>query len=311
MSKRIVVTGGCGFLGGHLVDKLIELGHSVTVIDNEWTGKYKNPKATYLKEDVCEFSGIVYEPEETDVYEESDVIFHLAAFARVRPSFDRPDYYLDNNINSTRTLLSILHNMKYKGKVIYISSSSVYGGVNYRVNSSSSEYDNLHPDSPYAISKMISEEICNMYRKLFNLDIITVRPFSIYGERMAKGTHGTVIQRFLDYYRKEGKLYINGDGSIRRDFTHVSDVVDGLIMLMNSDTDIAETTFNIGTGFPYSINEIADCFPCEKVYSKNKYVEDDITRANTYRLATLGWKPKYNVIEWLKEKIYGVETVSI
>lgn len=296
---KILVTGAAGFIGGHLVDRLINEGHNVWGIDNCSTGEpHFNVRAIYV---FLDLSHSVTEISDYIKFQRFDAIYHLAAIARVQPSIQDPQRYYSNNVNSTLNLLEACRLNEFKGKIVFTSSSSVYNGIRAH-NISNSEYlDKTVAGSPYALSKIHCEELCRYYSEHYGLNISIARPFNVYGPRMAHGGYSTVLQTFLDNYRDKKPLIIYGDGSQRRDFTFVSDIIQGLLLLGN-DSYSGCSIFNIGSGKNYSIKEIADLFPCKKIYME-KRDEPENTLANISRLKDLGYQPEYNVLEWIKTQI--------
>lgn len=287
---RILVTGHAGFIGSHLARTLIKQGHTVSGIDSNVNGIVTPGCKTY-NFDLRNIHVLNYN------LNRFDVIYHCAAIARVQPSIIYPIKYEDNNVLSTMCLLEECKKQEFAGKFIFFSSSSVYGGSVWSQPSKVS--DMLMPTSPYAISKKHCEDWCRYYNENFGLDIYIIRPFSVYGENMATGSYSTVISAFQEQYAKHGKLYITGDGENMRDFTHVDDVVDLCIEILKAD-GVYERIFNACSGNPISINEIADCFPCEREYIGT--AKEDVMTYGDYS-TLLGWSPKHNVIEWLKNKI--------
>lgn len=296
MSEKIIITGGGGFLGSHLVDKYVNDGYEVHVIDICFCERpHFNESAIYHFIDLCttpidNLSKIV---------EGSLLIIHCAALARVQLSFDDPKRYYNNNVISTLNLIDCLKSIEYKGKFIFISSSSVYNGIQpLKVNNT--ETDQCLPSSPYALSKVHCEELVMNYGKWFDLNVNIVRPFNIYGDRMANGSYATVLQIFLDTFKDNKPLKIVGNGSQKRDFTYISDVIQGIDRVFKSD--VSGEIFNLGSGQNVSILDVANLFPCKKIFIE-KRDEPENTLANVDKLKSIGYNPSYNVINWLQSKI--------
>jgi len=273
---KYLVTGGAGFIGSNLVDRLIENGHEVVVWDNYSTGKKENenPKVAYINENIisCEYR----------VANGYDAIFHLAAEARIQPSFEHP--LLTHNSNVTGTIHVLEQARKNNCRLIYAGSSSVYHD----------QYAN-----PYSFTKMKAEEYCTLYNKIFNVPISIARFFNVYGPRqLEEGTYATVIGVF-EKQRREGKpLTVTGDGEKRRDFTHVDDIVSGLIAMSKQDWN-AEV-FNLGTGINHSINELADMFQCPYVHIPERPGEATTTLADIqFSKESLGWSPERSLQEYV------------
>ena len=240
--SKVIVTGGCGFIGSNLVDMLISRKYDVTVIDNMITGREENVNegASYIYED---YRDVLTNPSRYGLDNgEYDTIFHLAAMPRIQPSFDDPLYTLNNNAYGTAILCDFAK--KQNIKIVYAGSSSYYAGV----------YLN-----PYSFSKWVGEEICQMYSKIYGVSSCIARFFNVYGPRHLKtGPYSTVVGIFEEQYKSDSPLTATGDGEQRRDFTHVFDICSGLIAMSN---DVHEgEIFNLGTGKNYSINELAGLF---------------------------------------------------
>ena len=208
-----------------------------------------------------------------------DVIFHLAALARIHPSFIKPHETFISNVNGTESVLEYAR--KHNSKVIF--------------SGSSSRWHNPH-QSPYATSKYIGEELCKMYKKSFNLQVQVARFYNVYGpNEIITGDYKTLIGVWRDQMNNNKPLTIIGDGDQRRDFTYVGDIVDGLILIMNSNI-YHEDAWELGTGLNYSINEIYKIFE-EKYDVSNIYIPDQpgnyrvTLREDDDTLNKLGWKP--------------------
>lgn len=295
-NNEIIVTGGAGFIGGHLVDRLIELGYKVGVIDDFSSGTYQNPNAEYFPFDISKLSQV----DLCNLLKDTKCVIHLAAKARVQPSFTNILRYNEVNVNGTLNLLEACKTVGIKD-FIFASSSSVYG--NKFENNPSNEYDRLYPQSPYALQKVIGEELCQLYQSEFGLNCRILRFFNVYGERMIDGgEYQQAIRIFLNNYKNNKPFDIFGNGEQRRDFTYVGDIVSGIINSMQLDT---RGIFNLGSGNNYSVNEL-----CEMIDSTHprRYLEAKkeplITLAdNELSKNVLGWNPKMKLPEWIKSQI--------
>ena len=295
-SKKFVVTGGAGFIGSNLVNELVKNGYEVHVIDNFSTGKKENcnENAKYHELDLSLNSNL---KSIKKVFEGSESIFHLAAKARVQPSILNPFEYEKNNTLSTVNIFKAAVDVNVS-RVIYSSSSSVYGNTN---KLPSSESDSVSPISPYALQKYYGELCCKMFSKVYGIESVSLRYFNVYGEgQNLGGAYATVVGIFLNQ-KMEGKpLTINGDGTQRRDFTYVGDVVKANILAAESNKVKDGQVINIGFGKNISINELADL-----IYDKKVYLEPvdepfenlaDISRAQNL----LNWKPRMSIQGWIK-----------
>jgi len=296
--KTYVVTGGSGFIGSHLVDYLLANDNKVIILDNLSTGNINN-----LSEQAKEF--LVYKdvsmcmPQELNrICENANGIFHMAAIPSVQQSIDDAIKTLNSNLISTIKMLEVAK--KHSIKFVYSSSSAVYGNI---YSSPISEHHAVSPISPYALNKYQGEEYCKLYSEIYDVDTVILRYFNVYGSRMNNvGAYRSVLSVFLDSYKKKQSFNIVNDGKQRRDFVHVSDVINANILSMNNSVTI-QIPINIGAGKNYSINEIADLFGAEKHYGE-KRIEPNQTLANIGRAnLLLKWKPLVSLEEWIKEQL--------
>ena len=240
--NKIIVTGGCGFIGSNLVNKLCkDENNKVIVIDNLSTGKKENfnDLAEYIYEDI---NFALTNKKHEKILKDASTIFHLAALARIQPSFDDPQDTFVNNANGTIAVCEYAR--KNNIKVVYAGSSSFYAGPHL---------------NPYSFTKWIGEEICCLYNKVYNLDVNIARFFNVYGPNHLKtGPYATVLGIFEEQWVSKKPLTVTGDGEQRRDFTHVFDICSGLISmsLIKGESEI----YNLGTSKNYSINEVASMF---------------------------------------------------
>lgn len=295
MTKKVIVTGGAGFVGTNLIKALNKKGYECISLDNYSTGSKKNhiEGNLYIDTDISvEYDQYLHGNQNeilknNKVYDDVMAIFHLAAYARIQPSFEKTGDYLSNNINSTIKILEIA---KVKNiPVIYSGSSSHYSG----------KYTN-----PYTFSKEIGEEVVKLYQDIHGIKASIARFYNVYGpHQLEEGPYCTVIGRWLKQKRDGEKITIYGDGSKRRDFTHVYDIVDGLIKIIEYNK--WGKTFEFGTGKNYSLNELAKIFNNEKgiSYEKDKPGEAKSTKCD-YFLAQdhLNWSPKMELAKWIKEE---------
>ena len=298
MTKSLV-TGGAGFIGSNLVDALLELGHEVVCVDNESAESneefYWNPKAYNVKADIVDYT--VMKNCMTGI----DYVFHLAAESRIQPAIKNPIEAVTKNCVGTCTVLQCAREVGVK-KVIYSSTSSGYG-FNLPPNSENQPDDCLNP---YSVSKVAGEKLCRMYTDLYGLKTISFRYFNVYGERQPiKGQYAPVIGIFLRQRGAGEPLTIVGDGEQRRDFTHVSDVVQANILAATKDIndEYYGGLYNVGNGDNYSINEIADKISDKQVNIPPRIGEARTTLANNGKLKIVfGWEPKVNLMEWIESQ---------
>lgn len=294
--KKAIVTGGAGFIGSNLVDRLIDMGTEVHIIDDLSTGFEKNinPKATFHKLDISKLDPEAYWGE----FENTDVVFHTAALARVQPSIETPIPFDNVNVGGTLRMLKLADNLGVK-RFVYSASSSAYG--NARRFPTPEEHP-TNPLSPYGLQKYIGEQYCKMFSEVYGLDTVSLRYFNVYGERMSlDGAYKLAIPIFAKQMLDGNPLTINNDGNQRRDFTYVGDVVNANILTATHSEDLKGEVFNIGNGDNYSVNELADMFGGEKSYG-NKVIEPFQTLAdNSKALLILDWAPTGNLKEWIKK----------
>jgi len=295
---KSLVTGGAGFIGSNLVDKLVELGHEVICIDNESSEchdkYYWNSNSTNFKYDICDFDLIA------PLVEGVDNIFHVASDARIQPSILNPKKSIENNIIGTSNMLELARLSKVK-KFIYSSTSSAYGEFSDIPNI---EIQPSNPLTPYSASKVFGENLCNIYFHLYGMKTVSLRYFNVYGERQPlKGKYAPVIGLFLKQFQQDKPLTVVGDGSQKRDFTHISDVVDANILAFSKDVpSIYGNVCNIGFGKNYSILEIAKMISSKIEFIENRVGEVHETLASNEKFrASFGWEPKVSLEYWLSQ----------
>ena len=298
MSKCLVI-GGAGFIGSNLVDKLIEEGHEVIVIDDLSTGIEENinPKADFQRYDISyKNNHILYGWK--NLWKDIEIIFYLAAKARVQPSIEEPLLYHDKNVNSLLKVLEECRKHKIK-RFVYSSSSSVYGDTDILPTT---EEAPLNPKSPYALQKLIGEQYCKLYSKIYGIETVCLRYFNVYGERqLLKGAYALVMGIFAQQ-RLDGKpMTIRGDGKQRRDFTYVGDVVDANIKAGFSRIVWSGDTFNIGNGDNRSVNQLADMIGGDRVNIDPVIEPRETLEDNGKANKILGWKPTVKIENWVKK----------
>ena len=293
--KKIVVTGGCGFIGSHIVDRLIETGYHVTVIDdcsavsNEQF--YFNNKALYFKYSIQDYDLI--EP----LFHNVDYVFHLAAESRIQTAIANPLYAVKTNVTGTANIsnASRLNGVK---RVMYSSTSSVYGLNETVPIDETAPIDCLNP---YSATKFCGEELCRMYSKLYKLDTLIFRYFNVYGERSpTAGQYAPVVGIFLRQKADGKPLTIVGSGAQRRDYVHVSDIVKANILGMEAEGPILGQVFNVGTGRNYSVNEIASMISNNTIHIPERPGEAKTTLANIQKVQkVLRFNPEISIENWL------------
>lgn len=278
---KTLVTGGLGFVGSHLVDKLLQEGHEVAVIDNL---RSESSSRLYIRKEVKYF---INDIRDINTYKflnkQFDIIYHLGALARIQPSFDDPLEYLRVDTMGTAEICEFAR--MSSAKIVYAGSSSAYGGPML---------------NPYAFAKYTGEQICKMYNEVYNTSTVIARFFNVYGKRQpVSGPYPTVVGIFENQMINSLPLTVIGSGDQRRDFTHVSDIVSGLVELGKSTWN--GEVFNLGSGKNYSINELANMFGGKINYMPARPGEANSTLADCGpMLSHTGWKPKVDLKDYIE-----------
>ena len=286
---KILVTGGVGFVGTNLIKRLLKEGHEVISIDNYSTGNVENEQegCRYYETDIKDlYVDGEYEDPNMPIFSQVDVIFHIAALARIQPSLLRPQQTIEANVNGTLNILELAR--KNNIPVIYAGSSSFHHGLY---------------GSAYAWSKHAGEQLCELFSKVYGLSTAICRFYNVYGpHQLEEGEYSTVLGIFEKQHRNKEPLTITGDGEQRRDFTHVDDIVDGLYKCM--DKDFRAEIFELGRGENFSINEIVDMFGAERKYIPARKGEYDKTLCDYTRAKDiLEWEPIKNLEDYIKSVI--------
>ncbi len=296
---KSLVTGGAGFIGSHLVDKLVSLGHEVVVIDDETSTVhdhfYYNEKAAYNKLDIADYEAT------KNLYSGVDYVFHLAAASRIQPTIDNPLLAVRTNSLGTATVLQCSKEAGVK-RVIYSSTSSAYGLKNKPPLEESMPDDCLNP---YSVSKVSGEKLCKMYSSLFGLDTAIFRYFNVYGPREPlKGQYAPVVGLFLRQKKAGEPLTIVGDGQQRRDFTHVDDVIEANLCAMQHEHSLNGGLFNVGTGTNHSVMELARMISDTIKFIPQRPAEARETLAdNSKMLYYFGWMPSKEIKDYILENL--------
>lgn len=273
---KILVTGGAGFVGANLIKRLLKDGHEVQSLDNYSTGLKSNEVegCRYWAGDIQNIS---------TMDKDFDVVFHLAAIARIQPSFDRPEEYINTNFNGTYEVVKFC--IKNNIPLIYAGSSSKHSG----------RFKN-----PYTFSKDMGEDIIKLYEEHFGLKASIARFYNVYGPyQLLEGGYTTLIGRWINNVQNGIQCVIYGNGEQRRDFTHIDDIVDALILIMEKESYGYE--FELGRGKNYSVNEVAKMFGIEPSYESAKKGEaKDTLNKSTLAKDILGWNPTKNLEDYIK-----------
>lgn len=295
--KRALVTGGCGFIGSHLVEHLINNGFEVNVLDNLSTGRKSNIEHIKKSDKITLFEGDL---QDTKIVRDSiidcDYVFHLAALADIVPSISNPLGYFSTNVSGTMNLLEVVRKSKIK-KLVYSASSSCYGIPDIYPTPETAE---IKPQYPYAFTKWAAEQAVMHWGKVYNLPVVSLRLFNVFGTRSrTSGTYGAVFGVFLAQKLAGKPLTIVGDGSQTRDFTYVTDVANAFLTAAQSDT--VNQIFNVGSKNSYSINQLASLLGGEITYIPKRPGEPDCTFADTRKIESrLKWKPEISFEQGVK-----------
>jgi len=262
--KKAIVTGGCGFIGSHIVDELLKRGIETYVLDNLSTGCLDNIKA-HLNNDLFHFvQGDISEVSQIFTGRDGfEVVFHEAAIASVTLSVLNPNLIFDSNVNFTIKLLNFCKDAGVK-RFVFASSSAVYGDLKGK---ELSEDNYCKPTSPYGASKIAIEHFLHSYWKTYGLETVSLRYFNVYGPRQSKNDYSGVITIFVDRLMRSEPLIIYGDGNQIRDFVNVKDIVKANMLAMESDNGVGQT-INVGTGTETSILNLAQLI--KKISDKEK-----------------------------------------
>ena len=292
MKKKIIITGGAGFIGSHLAEKLAK-NYKVLIIDNFYSGSTRNIKSFLNKQNVQLIKADILNLQKYENYFKNvEAIFHLAALADIVPSIENPSLYFDVNVKGTLNLLDLAKKHKVK-KFIYAASSSCYG---IPKKYPTSENAKIVTEYPYALTKRLGEELVLHWGKVYKMSVSSLRLFNVYGPRSrTSGAYGAVFGVFLAQKIFNKPFTVVGDGNQSRDFTYVEDVVDAFISTFKSKKTNLRA-MNVGSGSTIKINKIVKILGGKKIYIPKRPGEPDKTFADIKLIKKLTqWKPKYNI----------------
>jgi len=306
--SKILVTGGAGFIGSTLVDRLIGEGHEVAVLDNLASGKrdYVNPQAKFFEVDICA-------PEVADIFAsyQPEIVYHLAAQIDVRISVSDPVF--DNKINAVGSLNILencrIHNVK---KIIFVSTGgAIYGEAEEIPTTESAP---TYPLSPYGIHKLTTEKYCNYYCKVYGLDYTVLRFANVYGPRQYKGGEAGVVSIFIEHAVAGKECFINGDGMQTRDYVYVDDVVTAL---SKAKEVTYQAEINIGCAKEITVIDVveaikaslgADFTPQHAPAKPGEQLRSCLSYALANKI--LGWEPTVDISEGVKRTIAWTKTLT-
>ena len=293
---KVMVTGGAGFIGSNLIDHLIENGYDVVSVDINPDGYWNDKSENYIG-DVCDFALI------EKLTKGVDFIFHLAAETQIQVAIENPEKCYSTNIMGTCSVLNSARKNNIK-KVILSSTSAIYK-CDWTIQPEDSKENCLNP---YSDSKKSSEEMCKLYSKLYGVDTIIFRYFNVYGNRQhTEGQYAPVIGIFLRQYEKGEPLTIVGDGSQKRDFIHIDDVINANMLAIEKETKPG-SIYNVGSGNNISIQKLADIISPNQSYIEKRLGEINSTCATIHSIEKdLNWSPTINFEKWLKKKISDIK----
>jgi len=289
---KAIVTGGAGFIGSHLVDKLLDLNFKVIVLDNFSTGRKEN--LSHLGEQIklveCDLS---VKGDWVKEFNGIDWVFHLASLADIVPSIQNPEGYFRSNVDATFYVLEAARHANVK-RLVYSASSSCYGIPNVYPTPEESD---IRPQYPYALAKRMGEELVEHWSQLYDLPAISLRFFNVYGTRSrTSGTYGAVFGVFLAQKLANKPYTVVGDGNQTRDFTYVTDIVSALIIA--AESNLSNKIYNVGSDNTVSINKIVELLGGDKVNIPKRPGEPECTYADISKIKNdLGWKPTISIEE--------------
>lgn len=312
------MTGGCGFIGSHLVDLLIDQGHDVVALDNLSTGRLSNlahqkssKNLQIIEGDLNDLSAI------RAAIAGCDYVFHLAALADIVPSIVEPMNYFKSNVAATINLLEVVRDSRIK-KFVYAASSSCYGIPDLYPTREDAE---IRPQYPYAYTKWAGEQAALHWGKVYNFPVVSLRLFNVYGIRSrTSGTYGAVFGVFLAQKLANQPLTIVGDGSQTRDFTYVTDVARAFYDAATSS--VYDEVLNVGSDNTYSIKYLSELLGGESVCIPKRPGEPDCTHADVTKIRELlNWAPKVdfemgvnevlcNIDYWRDAPVWNPETIK-
>jgi UDP-glucose 4-epimerase len=303
---KAVVTGGAGFIGSHMVDRLVAEGVETHVVDNLSTGRLDNlshmkgnPLLRFRQLDIAQYGS-----ELDEIFEGADYVVHLAALADIVPSIVNPVGYHRSNVDGTLNVLEAARKVKGLRKLVYAASSSCYGLPDRFPTPESAE---MRPMYPYAVTKWLGECYCMNWHKIYNMPIVSLRFFNVYGPRSrTSGTYGAVFGVFLSQKIHGKPFTVVGDGTQTRDFTYVTDVVDAIWTAAKSN--VAGETMNVGSDNTYSVNRLVELLGGPVVHIPKRPGEPDCTLADIGKIKKLlGWKPKVAFEDGVAEMVRNID----
>src|SRR5262245_19346223 len=319
ISRTALVTGGAGFIGSHLVERLLADGCRVIVLDNLSTGRFKNldhlasdPKLSVEEVDVSDAASIA------PFFNGVDWVFHVAALADIVPSIQQPFVYHRANVEGTVAVLEAARHAGVK-RFMYTASGSCYGIPDELPTPESAA---IKPQYPYALTKWVGEQYALHWANVYKLPVVSLRLFNVYGPRSrTSGTYGAVFGVFLAQKLHHQPMTVVGDGTQTRDFTFVTDVVDAFVTAARSD--VSGEVFNVGSANTYSVNRLVELLGGQPVHIPKRPGEPDCTFADIRKIQRmLGWSPKVsfergvaimleNIEYWREAPVWNSASIAV
>lgn len=301
MNKKVVITGGAGFIGSHLADAFVAKGYEVHVVDNLFAGNKDDVPAgaTFHEKDILDTDAM------REIFAGADTVFHEAARPRIPYSIDYPRESHEANVDGTFSVLLAARDAKVR-RVVYAASSSCYGNQD---TLPLVETMSPRPMNPYGLQKCIGEQYAKVFSEVYGLETVSLRYFSVYGPRMRPdGGYALAMPKFLTLRKDNQSLPITGDGTQTRDFTHIRDVVRANFLAMESGTVGKGEVINIAAGRNVSMNDLATMIGGEKEYIPARPEARDTFGDNRKAKELLGWTPEIMLEEGVEElkKEYGI-----
>ncbi|MFT6069467.1 MAG: UDP-glucose 4-epimerase [Bacteriovoracaceae bacterium] len=302
---KALVTGGCGFIGSHLVDRLLSEGFKVTVVDNCSTGRMENLEhhKENSKLNIVHLDISLDKEKLNTLTIDVDYIYHLAALADIVPSVQQPEIYYNSNVTGTLNVLEAAKNSKDLKKLVYAASSSCFGIPEDYPTPETAE---IKPQYPYALTKRLGEELVLHWNDLYKIPSISLRFFNVYGPRSrTSGTYGAVFGTFLAQKLADQPFTVVGDGKQTRDFTYVTDIVDAVYAASRSDLN--GEVMNVGSGNHYSINRLVELLGGKVTYIPKRPGEPDCTFADITKIKNkLNWSPSVSFEDGVSEMLKNI-----
>lgn len=302
-NKAAVVTGGAGFIGSHMVERLLADGHKVVAIDNYSTGRPENLARFAENPDLTVFEADIATADIAPYFEDAAWVFHFAALADIVPSIQNPEAYFRANVDGTFNVVQAAREAGAE-KLLYAASSTCYGIPDVYPTSEDAE---IRPQYPYALTKNLGEQIVRHWAQVYDLPAIALRMFNVYGPRSrTSGTYGAVFGVFLAQKLARKPYTVVGDGEQTRDFTFVTDVVEAFLAAARSD--VSGGVMNIGSDNTYSVNYLTELLGGEVQYIPKRPGEPDCTYADISRIKSLlGWAPKVSFEEGVRIMLDNID----